>query len=126
MRRNKLRTWGDVSFIFPLYWMIRTTARTAANGLKAEHFCGKVAILLVSDSQTKLKDFISPITGPDRHLRSWQRKFSVENFILMDRLSIFLEWSRSQKSRVKYGFQIAHRKSTTVLFVFSADRDCGS
>jgi len=50
--------------------MIRTTARTAANGLKAEYFCGKVAILLGSDSQAKLKDFISPITGPDGKLRS--------------------------------------------------------
>jgi hypothetical protein len=106
--------------------MIRTNALTAANGLKAEYFCGKAAILLGSDSQAKLKDFISPITGPDRSLRSSQGKFSVENFILMDRLSIFLEWSRSQELSVKYGFQIALRKSSAVLFGFNADRSRGS
>src|SRR5436190_13141490 len=69
-RANKPRTWGDVSSFGPLYWMIRSTVRAAQSGLNAEHFCGKATILLASDLQSKLKDFISPIITGDGASRS--------------------------------------------------------
>jgi hypothetical protein len=97
MRANKLQTWGDVSSFVPLYWMIRSTVRAAQSGLNAEHFCGKATILVASDSQAKLKDFISPIMTDNGCPRSSAVKFPPENFRLMDGLSIFLERSRDEE-----------------------------
>ena len=77
--------------------MIRNTVQTAQSGLNAVHFCGKAAILVASDSQAKLKDFISPIITDDGSPRWSRAKFSCENFILMDGLSIFLERSRDEE-----------------------------
>ena len=71
--------------------MIETQFGPRKSGLNAELFCGKAAILVASQSQAKLKDFISPIIAGNGALRSSTQKFSDENFILMDELSIFLE-----------------------------------
>ena len=60
--------------------MVRNTARATLNGLNAELFCGKATILVASDLQAKLKDFISPITTDDGKLHSSRVKFSIENF----------------------------------------------
>ena len=60
--------------------MVRNTVRAALNGLNAELFCGKATILVASDLQAKLKDFISPIITDDGKLRSLPVKFSLENF----------------------------------------------
>src|ERR1044071_7620439 len=71
--------------------MIRNTVRAAQSGLNAEHCCGKATILVASDLQAKLKDFISPITADNGTPHSSTTKFPLRNFILMDGLSIFSE-----------------------------------
>jgi hypothetical protein len=60
--------------------MVRNTVPTALSGLNAELFCGKARILVASDSQAKLKDFISPITTDNGKPHSSTMKFSIENF----------------------------------------------
>src|ERR1041385_4173495 len=77
--------------------MIRNTVRAAQSGLNAEHCCGKATILVASDLQAKLKDFISPITTDNGTPHSSTMKFRLRNFILMDGLSIFLERSHDEK-----------------------------
>ena len=102
--------------------MIRNTVRTALSGLNAEHFCGKATILVASDLQAKLKDFISPITLDNGVAHASTEKFRLRNFILMDGLSIFLERTLVEKIDVvcaltnfDYAFRCLSRISRTRL-----------
>ena len=78
--------------------MIRNTVRAAQSGLNAELFCGKATILVASDLQAKLKDFISPIIAVNGAPRLSRAKFRARNFILMDGLSIFSERRPDEKT----------------------------
>ena len=78
--------------------MVRNTVLTAQSGLNAELSAGRLGILVASDSQAKLKDFISPIIAGNGTPRSSPLKFRRRNFILMDRLSIISEWTSDEKT----------------------------